>query len=56
VICGFSDESFGSLNAINSCTVRATASKERRELSAKYLDSKISKNRSFGDRHRQREI
>jgi len=49
IICGFADESFGSVKAINSCAVRQTASKERREVLTKYFDSKILKNRPFGD-------
>lgn len=45
----FADESFGSVHAINACTVRATASKERIEVSTQYFDSKILKKRPFGD-------
>jgi len=56
ISCGFADELFGFVHAINSCVVRATASKERREVRTKYFDSKILQNRPFGDLGIDKEI
>jgi hypothetical protein len=49
ISCGFADELFGFVHAINSCAFRATASEELREVRTKYFDSKILQNRPFGD-------
>jgi len=49
ISCDLADEYFGSVHAINACTVRATDSEERTEVRTKYFGSKILNNRAFGD-------